>query len=53
MSIDTLRNNVFATTTNELYSLFQEKRKLKHRVLNWKPMEKNDLMSLVKWKRLT
>lgn len=34
-------------------SQFQEKRKLKHRVLNWKPMEKNDLMSLVKWKRMT
>ncbi|KAL8094052.1 uncharacterized protein LOC141688966 [Apium graveolens] len=34
-------------------SQFQEKRKLKHRVLNWKPMEKNDLLSLVKWKRLT
>ncbi|KAL1825479.1 hypothetical protein ACET3Z_012257 [Daucus carota] len=34
-------------------SQFQEKRKIKHRVLNWKPKEMNDLVSLIKWKRMT
>ncbi|KAK1354760.1 putative protein ABIL1 [Heracleum sosnowskyi] len=44
---------VFQPKPQHQLSQFQVKRKLKHRVLNWKPMEKNDLMSLVKWKRLT